>query len=357
MKFLKLFMLLFVTGFMIKNVTAQQLATNANINIGTANAGVVNQGALLDLSISVTNTGANPILANRVRPSISLPTTIGSAAANALQTGLPAGWIITANTGGVITICNGTDVIPAGVTRVAVLKIQGVAIGGPSTIGSTLQFGPGTAVCTGLGTLNGDMPADNISQTSMTVVAAPLPLNLLSFNATLSNCKPSLTWVTESEINSDRFEIERNEISNTNAGWKTVGEVRARGTLAKSTYNYFDKTLDAASVKVFYRLKIMDKDGSYKYSDIIPLSINCKTSQVSVFPNPVKDGKVNVTLSGTTGITQTVLTSAAGQQVLKATLINGTNSLNVSSIADGIYYLHIKEANGTDKKVKLLIQK
>ena len=166
-----------------------------------------------------------------------------------------------------------------------------------------------------------------------------------------------MDWITESEINSDRFEIERNELSNANRGWTKVGEVTAKGTLAKSTYNYFDKTVDAASVKVFYRLKIIDKDGSYKYSDIVTLSLNCKTSQVSVFPNPVKDGKVNVTLSGTTGITQTVLTSAAGQQVLKATLINGTNSLNVSSIANGVYYLHIKEANGTDKKVKLLIQK
>ena len=196
MKFLKLFMLLFVTGFMVKNVTAQQLATNANINIGAANAGVVNQGALLDLSISVTNTGANPILANRVRPSISLPTAIANAAANALQTGLPAGWIIVANTGGVITICNGTDVIPAGVTRVAVLKIQGIAIGGPSTIGGTLQFGPGTGVCTGLGALNGDLPADNTSQTSITVQAAPACAIGVSASAGTIACNGGTTTLT-----------------------------------------------------------------------------------------------------------------------------------------------------------------
>lgn len=357
MKFLKLFMLLFVTGLMVKNVTAQQLATNANINIGAANAGLVNQGALLDLSVSVTNTGANPILGNRVRPSISLPTAIASAAANALQTGLPAGWIIVSNTGGVITICNGTDVIPAGVTRVAVLKIQGIALGGPSTIGGTLQFGPGTAVCTGLGTLNGDAPADNTSQTSITVVEAPLPLTLLSFNAALANCKSSLNWTTESEVNTDRFQIERNDLTNGNAVWTKVAEVTAKGTLPKATYSYLDATLDAASVKVFYRLKIIDKDGSYKYSDILPLSVNCKTSQVSVFPNPVRNGKVHVTISGATNVTEAVLMSAAGQPVLKAKVLNGSNDLNVSNIADGVYYLHIKEANGIDKKIKILIQK
>ena len=357
MKLGKLFVLFFVTGFMIKNVTAQQLPTNANINIGAANAGVVIRGDLLDLSISVANTGANPILANRVRPSISLPTTIASAAANALQTGLPAGWIITANTGGVITICNGTDVIPAGVTRVAVLKIQGTATGGPSTIGGTLQFGPGTGVCTGLGALNGDAPADNISQTSITVVEAPLPLTLLSFNAALTNCKASINWTTESEINTDLFQIERSDITNGNAEWKAVAEVSAKGTLPKSTYSYLDATVDAASVKVFYRLKIIDKDGSYKYSDILPLSVNCNGTQVTVYPNPVRNGKVHVTLSGATKITEALLMSAAGQQVLKTKITNGSNYLSVSNIADGVYYLHIKEINGADKKIKLLIQK
>jgi hypothetical protein len=198
MKLLKLFMLFFVTAFMVKSVTAQQLPTNANINIVTANAGVVSQGALLDLSISVTNTGANPILANRVRPSISIPVAIASAAANALQTGLPSGWIIVSNTGGVITICNGTDVIPAGVTRVAIVKILGTAIGGPSTIGGTLQFGPGTGVCTGLGSLSGDAPADNTSQTSITVQAAAACAITASATAGTIACNGGTTTLTAS---------------------------------------------------------------------------------------------------------------------------------------------------------------
>jgi hypothetical protein len=188
MRLLKSLLLCLVIGFINKTAEAQiipQLPTNASINIGAANGGVVVQGALIDLSVSVTNTGANPIQANRVRPSISLPTTIANAAANALQTGLPAGWIIVANTGNVITICNGTDVIPAGVTRVAVLKIQGIALGGPLTIGSTLQFGPGTGVCTGLGTLNGDAPADNVSQTSITVIAG-CPLTVSATAGTIA---------------------------------------------------------------------------------------------------------------------------------------------------------------------------
>ena len=196
MKLFKILVLFFVTGFMFKNVAAQQLATNANINIVTANAGIVSQGALLDLSVSVTNTGANPILGNKVRPSISIPIAIAAAAANALQTGLPSGWIITANTGGTITVCNGTDIIPAGVTRTVIIKIQGNAIGGPSTIGATLQFGPGTGVCTGLGTLNGDAPADNISSTTITVQAAAACAITASSTAGAIACNGGTTTLT-----------------------------------------------------------------------------------------------------------------------------------------------------------------
>lgn len=196
MKLLKLFLLCLVTVFINKTVEAQipQLPTNANINIVTANAGVVIQGSIIDLSVSVTNTGANPIQANRVRPSISIPIAIAAAAANGLQAGLPAGWIIVANTGNVITICNGTDVIPAGVTRTAIIKIIANNLGGPSTIGSTLQFGPGTAVCSGLGTLNGDAPADNISQTSITVIAA-CPLTVSATAGTIA-CNAGTTTIT-----------------------------------------------------------------------------------------------------------------------------------------------------------------
>lgn len=171
-----------------------QLSTNANINMVTANAGVVTQGNTIDLFVSVANTGVNPIQVNRVRPSISVPVALCSAAINALQTGLPPGWIITNNTGANITICNGTDVIPAGATRTITIKLVAVGVGGPSTISGGLQFGPGTGVCTGLGSLTGDNPSDNLSQTSITVVPS-CPLTV-SASAGVINCNGGTTTIT-----------------------------------------------------------------------------------------------------------------------------------------------------------------
>jgi Secretion system C-terminal sorting domain len=355
MKRIKVSILFFTACISFYTLSAQtQLATNANINIVTANAGVVNQGSTIDLSVSVTNTGANPIQRNRVRPFISIPVAIASALASPLQTGLPAGWVITANAGSTITICNGTDVIPAGETRTAIIKIQGTAVGGPSTIGGTLQFGPGTTVCTGLGTLNGDSPADNTSTTTITVNPFVVPVTLTDFSATLKNCQPQLSWTTESEINTDRFDIER---SNNGNDWKSTGVVAANGnSTSKINYSFIDNDANLSSEKVFYRLKIIDKDGSYKNSKILPVLVSCKTATLLAYPNPVQDGKLYVSLSGTVGYTEAKLISTSGQVIIKNKMNNGTNYLNVSNIADGIYVLNIKDANGFDKNIKVSIK-
>ena len=80
---------------------------NASINLLTLNSGQVNQGGVVDVQVTVGNTGpVSSIGVNKVRAQISIPIAIASALPNAGQTGLPAGWTILSNTGGVITVCN-----------------------------------------------------------------------------------------------------------------------------------------------------------------------------------------------------------------------------------------------------------
>jgi Secretion system C-terminal sorting domain len=356
MKITKLFTLLFAACIFFLNTNAQtQLPTNVNVNIVTANAGVVGLGAVIDLSVSVTNTGTNPVQRNRVRPSISIPSAIGTALANGLQTGLPAGWVITTNTTGSIVFCNGTDVIPAGETRTVIIKIEGTALGGPSSIIANMQFGPGTSVCTGLGTLTGDNSADNTSSTTMTVITI-VPLNLKDYGASLKDCKPILRWTTEAEINTDRFEIERS--NGGNAGdWKSIGTLTANGnSTSKINYAFTDDDPNLTSEKVFYRLKMIDKNGSFIYSKTLPVLRNCKTTTISVYPNPVQDGKLYISLAGTIGYAEASLISTSGQVLLKSKMSNGTNYLNVANVAEGIYVVNVKDANGFDKNIKVSVK-
>ena len=193
MKQIQIILLVLFCAFTGFNVAGQ---TNANLQLLTLNSGQVNQGAVVDLQVSVGNTGTNDIGVNKVRAQISIPIAIATALPTVQQTGLPAGWIILTNTGGAITVCNGTDIIPGGQQRQIFIKIQGTALGGPSTINGSLSFGPGSGVCTGPGSLPGDNTADNTSTSSITVVAGPACSIAVSASAGSIACNGGTTTLT-----------------------------------------------------------------------------------------------------------------------------------------------------------------
>jgi len=181
------------------------------------------------------------------------------------------------------------------------------------------------------------------------------PVTLTEFSAALVNCKPVLHWKTETEINSDRFEIERSQSGN--ADWIRIGTVTAAGNAATtSLYSFSDAGLSGSAGKVFYRLNMIDKDGKHKHSDILRISLNCKTVVVDVYPNPVQNGKLYIGLTAAGENARAALLSLPGQVILKSKLHNGTNSLDVSQVANGIYILHVADQDGIDKKIKVRIQ-
>jgi Secretion system C-terminal sorting domain len=344
MKLIKLLTLFFAT-----TCTYICTAQNVSINIQTENTGLVDLGGTVFLLVEVRNTDASgTVVQNKVRPQISVPAAISSISLTAADHILPSGWTITSNSGSVIRITNTTDPIPANTTRTIRLLLRGNVIGGPSQIIANLTF-VGAAPA-------GDIGADNTSSSSIEVIL-PTPVTLTDFTAALINCEPFVKWTTESEINSDRFEIERS-----NAGrndWTKVGTVTAQGNSTRKTeYSLTDKNLNVTAEKVLYRLKMIDKDGRYTYSPVLPVSINCNTAKVTVFPNPVQNGKLYVSITGTKGQTEATLLTLSGQVITKKNVNNGTNKIDVSNTANGVYILNITDSgvNGMSKKVKVLIQ-
>jgi hypothetical protein len=355
MKTIKLLFVV-ITLLNIKMGFAQtQLSTNASLNILSANSGLVSVGGILDLNVSVTNTGANPILANRIRVQISIPNAIGLPLPTVSQTTLAASWVVVSNnqTSGVITICNSTDIIPAGQTRTSTVKVTGVTAGGPLTIIGGLAFGT-AASCSGFGSLNGDNPADNGSTTGLTVTSV-VPLSILDFSGASVNCEPSLKWTTTSETNTNRFEIEKSTTGNDN--WKAIATVAASGNSSTNkSYSYVDKDINGAEEKLFYRLKMVDNDGRFSYSRIAPVLSTCKSAKMLVYPNPVENSRLNVSLAGTIGNVQATLIAVTGEVVLTIKLINGINYVNISNVANGMYILNVKDASGFHKNTKLIVK-
>jgi len=354
MKKFKSLILLISIALTTSNIFSQ---ANPSVAILPLNfGGVVAVGATMDVKVTISNTLAGNIVASKLRPVITIPAN-STILPDAQQTGLPAGWVIVSNSPatGQIRVCNGSDVIGGNQFRDIIIKVQGTNIGGPTQCQVQINYGGATCAVSGPQP-NGNNNVDDFATSSITVISGPLPLTLLSFNATLLNCQPTLKWTTENEINTARFEVEKADANS--SAWVLVDVKEARGNAAsKTNYSLTDNNINSDAARQLYRLKMIDKDGKFTYSNILPVVTNCKTVQVSVFPNPVQSGKLYVSLTGTSGQAEAILMSVTGQVILRSKVNNGTQMLNVTNIPDGTYILNISDANSMVEKTKVIIQK
>ena len=186
-----------------------------------------------------------------------------------------------------------------------------------------------------------------------------LPVDLLAFTGQLqSNNTVLLNWETGNEINTSHFIVER---STDGIRFNIIRNVSAMGrNNTGGSFNYSITDEDAAnqsSPKLYYRLKIMDIDGSFKYSNIVTVTMPLLTNKLTISPNPVIN-EVKVTVSSAEdGNVQWKLIDNVGRVILKGTEHvkkgGGNNfTINMSRQSAGAYYLSIKGA-GNDQQVKL----
>ena len=111
-----------------------------------------------------------------------------------------------------------------------------------------------------------------------------LPVELTSFTAEAFDQKVILKWTTATELNNNGFEIQRKVAE---SDFATVGFVRGEGTTTNQReYSYIDK--DLVDGKYFYRLKQVDYNGTYEYSNIIEVDVRSLNEYAleQNFPNP-----------------------------------------------------------------------
>jgi glucose/arabinose dehydrogenase len=182
-----------------------------------------------------------------------------------------------------------------------------------------------------------------------------LPLNLITFKGSLRNNITLLDWETANEINTSNFLVER---STDGRNFQQIGTVTATGnTSVNNKYSYadYDVTRQSSSV-VYYRLKIVDNDGSYTYSDIVTITLPFITSKVALFPNPAAH-EVNVTITtAVDGKVKWQLIDNAGRIVNHSSIAakKGNNNIviNLNRLSTGTYFLIVSGAD-IDQKVKL----
>lgn len=168
--------------------------------------------------------------------------------------------------------------------------------------------------------------------------AAPLPIELAFFQAELTEAREvKLSWQTASEQNNDYFSIEK---SSDALGWEAVKQVAGAGN-SELSQSY--ETIDPEPYVgiSYYRLKQVDFDGAYSYSEVRKVELGEDDSEVMLkaYPNPTSD--VLIIEGGDQELATIQVFNILGQQVkVSVESVNkNTVSIDISHVYKGIYII------------------
>ncbi len=176
-----------------------------------------------------------------------------------------------------------------------------------------------------------------------------LPINILSFKGLVSGKAVSLQWVTSSEINAKEFVVER---SINGLSFEPIGNVNAENNPNGNSYTFDD--WEAPKSVVFYRLRLVDLDGSFKFSKVIIIRADKNIIGLDIFPNPVTN---NVTIShpkAKTGAFIRIL-SADGRVVGQYSVAKDAvqTSIDASHLNAGNYFVNYMNDGKSESKMIL----
>ncbi len=193
----------------------------------------------------------------------------------------------------------------------------------------------------------------------------PVPVKLTSFTATTKENVVELRWSTATEINNSGFDVEKSVISNQSSEkkWEKIGFAKGAGTTnTPQQYSFVDKNTVAG--KYYYRLKQVDNDGKYEYSDVVEVEISAPKvfALKEAYPNPFNPTTTLEFTVPTTGKAVLKVFNTLGQEV--ATLFNkeaevGTYhqvEFNASQLNSGVYFARL-EFNGKVQMRKIVLVK
>jgi PQQ-dependent dehydrogenase (s-GDH family) len=194
---------------------------------------------------------------------------------------------------------NNTQGMPSGVSAIGDLRIRkNDDACGATLTNTTSVLTPDFAEAHGTGGYV--LQVNSVSSFSSFYFGNPnmsvLPVNLLTFKGSLLNNSALLQWETSSEQNTSHFIIER---STDGRLFEKAGTVSATGnTGAASRYSFTDNdAANQSATTVYYRLRMVDIDGTLSYSKVVSLTYDRTYSVFSVYPNPIRHTmKVRVSL-------------------------------------------------------------
>ncbi|MBK7377948.1 MAG: M4 family metallopeptidase [Ignavibacteriales bacterium] len=199
---------------------------------------------------------------------------------------------------------------------------------------------------------------ENLLNQILTFFDITVPVELTSFTGSSADGNVILNWTTASEVNNQIFEIERRK---ENSDFTLIGFVEGRGTTTESQeYSYIDKNINSG--KYFYRLKQIDFDGTFEYSneievDAAPVSFSLEQN----YPNPFNPStKITYSIPHKSFVTIKVYDPLGSlvTELVQEEKEAGKYDLdfNASDLSSGVYFYRI-EAGSFNKTNKMILMR
>lgn len=175
-----------------------------------------------------------------------------------------------------------------------------------------------------------------------------LPVELAYFEGECTGDEVILEWATVSEINNDYFQVER---SHDGRSFQAIGKIDGHGNSTDVIeYTFTDKS--SRGSQIYYRLKQIDFDGAFEYSDVT-LVENCIDQKVAIrlFPNPTVD-RITVELGIQEEATTINITDLTGRIVMTEHIAQGENrkQIAVNHLPTGTYIVLVRGDNPQTQK-------
>lgn len=245
-----------------------------------------------------------------------------------------SGWIDWDNDGTFSTNEIATAVITPGTTSTVLTWTNKILSGTAGTTSTYARF----RISTDIG-LAATGPARDGEVEDYTIpFSTPLPVTLANFDVVKLEKTSRLSWVTTTETNSDRFEIERSAKGNV---WVKIGEVKPnRESSQRQYYSFTDPA--PLSGENLYRLRMVDRDETFAYSRIESLNFESGIELFS-YPNPVSD---RLMIKNFDNITKVAMMNTSGINVLRLNKVSG-DGIDVIKLVPGTYILKLTLKDGT----------
>ena len=198
----------------------------------------------------------------------------------------------------------------------------------------------------GNGVTGSDETSEDMNNTWIVDVPTPfvaIPVELTSFTVQASGVNVTLNWSTATETNNQGFEVQRS----TNNQFTTIGFVNGFGTTTEiHSYSYTDNSLQVGTYS--YRLKQIDYDGTFEYSDVVEVDVTVPKvfALEQNYPNPFNPSTmIKFSLAADSKVSLTVF-DVLGQEVsnlISGNLAAGLHEINfnASNINSGVYFYRI----------------